>query len=79
MQIARPGILQPIALYATRRPKLGLHDKIFSRRECFQQRDLRRVGLNRERHPRRVRSFIPNGGNLARPKRFELLTPRFVV
>jgi hypothetical protein len=26
-----------------------------------------------------VRRFIPNGGNLARPKRFELLTPRFVV
>jgi hypothetical protein len=50
-----------------------------ARTECFQRRDLRRVGLNRERHPRRVRSFILNGGNLARPKRFELLTSRFVV
>ena len=26
-----------------------------------------------------VRSLIPNGGMMARPKRFELLTPRFVV
>jgi hypothetical protein len=27
----------------------------------------------------RVPSFVLQGGNLARPKRFELLTPRFVV
>jgi hypothetical protein len=30
------------------------------RRKCFQRRDPRRVGLSRERHPRRVRSFILN-------------------
>jgi hypothetical protein len=28
---------------------------------------------------RGVRSFVLNGGKMARPKRFELLTPRFVV
>ncbi len=60
-----------------RRPKLGLDGEISSRRECLQRRDLRRAGLNRERHPRRVRSFILNGGNLARPTRFERVTSTF--
>jgi hypothetical protein len=26
-----------------------------------------RIGLNRERHPRGVRSFVLNGGKMARP------------
>jgi hypothetical protein len=80
MQIARTGYLITDRLITqTRRPKLGLDGEISFHREWSQRHDLRRVGLSRERHPRRVRSFILNGGNLARPKRFELLTPRFVV
>jgi len=60
------------------RTELGLDGEISFHREWSQRHDLRRVGLSRERHPRRVRSFTLNGGNLPRPKRFKLL-PRFVV
>jgi hypothetical protein len=38
---------------------------------------LRRIGLSRERHPRRVRSFILGGGKMAHPTRFERVTFAF--
>jgi len=65
MQIALPGV------HPRRRPKHVHTAKSF-------RRDLPRVGLNRDRHTLGVRSLVPNGGKMARPKRFELLTPRFV-
>jgi hypothetical protein len=45
----------------------------------FQDRRRKSKILTAPTRPRGVRSFIPNDGSLARPKRFELLTPRFVV
>jgi len=66
MQIARTGYLAAYSSMPDATSKAGLDSEISSRRECFQRRGLRRVGLNRERHPRRVRSSIPNGGKMAR-------------
>ena len=75
MQIARTDYLITDRLITqTRRPKLGLDGEISFHREWSQRHDLRRVGLSRERHPRRVRSFALNGGNLAHPTRFERVT-----
>jgi hypothetical protein len=79
MQIARTEYLMTDSLIPDATSKPGLDGEISFHREWSRRHDLRRVLLKRKRHPRRVRSFILNGGNLARPKRFELLTPRFVV